>query len=117
MKKSVSFFCILLMLSGDILGQSTGDSLLVLQSRRLSNLLKDSLSLSTEEAEQLFTISLTLSQQKKAAFQLQDRALIGKQLQVIENSRDSLYQQVLRPELFELYKRKKVQLLNKSPKG
>ena len=67
--------------------------------------------LSDHTAGQMDQIIIQLTIQKKAAFRLADRASIGMRLQVIENSRDSLYGIILNAAQLEAYKRKKGQCL------
>jgi hypothetical protein len=93
------------------------DTLLESQAKNLSLIIKDSLALSTKETNAIYDINLQLAKQKKAAFELRDRALVGRQLQLLENSRDSLYSTVLKKNVFEKYLKSKKNLLSKGFKG
>lgn len=96
---------------------SEGDSILSVQAMNLAQTLKDSLHLSPKEMNDLYEINIQIAKQKKAVFKLQDRALVGRQLQLLENSRDSLYNSVLDKKAFEKYLKSKKNILAKGPKG
>lgn len=81
--------------------------------KKIAKQLKDSLNLTGSEMNQLFTINLSIHQQKKQLMSSgQNREVIGKGLQRIENTRDSLYKQVIPANKFELYRSKKRNLVN-----
>lgn len=76
--------------------------------------MKDSLLLSDAQRGQIYGINIRLHEQKMQARQqhANDRALIGKGLQQVENTRDSLYQGVLTAEQCLLYQQKKRSLIS-----
>lgn len=81
--------------------------------RKHAQAMKDSLNLTGQQMNQLYEINLSLHNQKKQAMTSgMTRDSIGRRLQQIEGSRDSLYRQVLPAEKFELYKSKKRRLIN-----
>lgn len=81
--------------------------------RKIAKQIKDSLDLTGAQLNQLVTINLSLHQQKQQLMRSgQSRDSIGKGLQRIENTRDSLYRQVIPVEKFELYRNKKRKLIN-----
>lgn len=74
---------------------------------------KDSLQLSYNEQIALKAININLFIQKQAARVANtNQSLLQKAVQQIENHRDSLYQLVLPPDKFVLYKTKKTSLLS-----
>jgi len=82
-------------------------------SKYLAERLRDSLSLTEKEYQELFKINLILEEQKKNARSMNEDILIKtKKVQKIENSRDSLYAIILNPKQLEAYKHRKSSLLN-----
>lgn len=81
--------------------------------KKIAEKIKDSLNLTGTQMSQLYEINLLLHNQKK---QMRASGLsrdsIGKGLQRIENTRDSLYKQIIPVEKFELYRTKKRRLVN-----
>lgn len=80
---------------------------------KIAQRLKDSLSLNDSQKQQLFSLNMRLHQQKQVIRQ-QYAGLdsMGYYMQKIENSRDSLYKQVLPEDKYLLYKQKKIKLVN-----
>ncbi|MBV7532830.1 hypothetical protein [Chitinophaga sp. sic0106] len=77
--------------------------------------MKDSLFVSSTQLDSLQIITIGLSQQKQAArLSTTDQELLRSKMQAIENSRDSLFRNVLTSEQFRLYKAKKGYFLNGS---
>src|SRR5688572_10814830 len=80
---------------------------------KIADKMKDSLGLDNQQRAKVFAINMELSKQKiQARGKSQDRAIVGKDLQRIEGSRDTLYHIILRPEQYVLYKQKKKSLVN-----
>lgn len=80
---------------------------------RIAQKMKDSLSLTDAQRQQIYTINMDITARKQAARAISnDRSHIGRQIQQIENSRDSLYKPVLGEEKFMLYKQKKTSLIS-----
>lgn len=80
---------------------------------KIADRMKDSLELSASQRESVYAINMQLAAQKDAARQAStDRKLVGRQLQRIENTRDSLFRPVLGEEKYLLYKQKKKGLIN-----
>ena len=81
--------------------------------RKIALKIKDSLNLNGNEMNQLEAINLSIHNQKKQAMASGlGRDSIGRRLQRIEGTRDSLYRQVLPADKFDLYKQKKKNLVN-----
>ncbi|MFT3824230.1 MAG: hypothetical protein QM731_09930 [Chitinophagaceae bacterium] len=82
--------------------------------QKIAQKMKDSLSLSTTQQQDLYTINLQLHQQKLTARSQNNGNLnaITVAIQHIENTRDSLYKPVLTAEQFTQYRQKKLNLLN-----
>lgn len=75
---------------------------------KIARKMKDSLLLTDQHKNQLYTLNMQLHQQKQIAFaRYRGSDSLRIHLQRIENSRDSLYSTVLPPEKFQLYKQKK----------
>ena len=69
---------------------------------------KDSLQLSPEQREKIFSVNMQLHNLKQEARnQWQSRDSVSRALQRIENTRDSLYRPILTRQQFELYRQKK----------
>jgi len=82
-------------------------------SKYLAERLRDSLTLTEKEYQELFKINLILEEQKKNARSMNEVILIKtKKVQKIENSRDSLYAIILNQKQLEIYKLRKNSLLN-----
>lgn len=80
---------------------------------KIADRMRDSLALNASQRESLYTINMQLAAQKDAARQAStDRQIVGRQLQRIENTRDSLFRPVLGEEKYLLYKQKKKSLIN-----
>ncbi|MFT3823037.1 MAG: hypothetical protein QM731_03920 [Chitinophagaceae bacterium] len=80
---------------------------------KIAQKMKDSLSLTTEQMQSIYTINMQLHQQKMAARQqYAGNPSLGNYIQKIENTRDSLYRPVLTDEKYQLYKSKKRNLVS-----
>jgi len=80
---------------------------------RITFRMKDSLDLSKEQMKKLFRINQKLEDEKSAIWKkYTDDNAIRKDLQAVENKRDSLYNTVFTKQQFILYKEKKMHLLN-----
>jgi hypothetical protein len=81
--------------------------------KKVAQKIKDSLNLTGQQMNQLADINLNVHNQKKQVMSSGwSRDSIGRQLQRIENTRDSLYKQVIPAEKFEAYRKKKRNLVN-----
>jgi hypothetical protein len=81
--------------------------------KRIAEKMKDSLSLTDDEQSRLYDINMLLHQQKVIAReQYEGNDSLGIKIQNIENTRDSLYREVLHEDRFILYKQKKTALIN-----
>jgi hypothetical protein len=112
MNFSVFFLTVLLFVSNQLEAQSH-DSLWIARSIKLTTLMKDSLSLSDIEKQQIGKVNYSIL--KDMAIYMKsnaDRSVIQKEIQRIENSRDSLYQSILSDEKFLKYLRIKYWLLS-----
>jgi hypothetical protein len=98
----ITFFC---------LGQQQ-DSLFMARSKKISDRLNDSLKLNKNEYARILTINQSIMEQKAKLMQSTgERSQIARQIQLVENSRDSLYQLALPPNKFERYRQLKPTLL------
>ncbi len=80
----------------------------------ISKAMKDSLKLSNKQQDDIYAINMQVHGSKLAARKLSlDRFIVSKDLQRIENSRDSLYSTVLNDKEFAEYKTKKKNLVKK----
>lgn len=81
---------------------------------KIAQKMKDTLSLSEAQKEQVLTINKQLHQQKQAIWQQHNQgdSLITVHIQRIENTRDSLYKAILTDEQFKIYRVKKRKLVN-----
>lgn len=80
---------------------------------RIADKMKDSLLLSTSQRNNIYSVNLYLNNQKQIARQkYSDTDSLRYHIQVIENSRDSLYKKIIYEEKYLLYKEKKRNLIN-----
>jgi hypothetical protein len=83
-----------------------------LVAERIATRMKDSLTLSTSQRAQLYSISLNIENQVKNVFRLYNGTdSLPVKLKLIEYTRDSLYRPILTDEQFNLYKMKKMSLV------
>jgi hypothetical protein len=81
--------------------------------RKQAQAMKDSLNLTGQQMNQLYDINLSLHNQKKQVLQSgMSRDSIGRRLQQIEGTRDSLYRAAIPVDKFEQYKNKKRRLIH-----
>jgi hypothetical protein len=80
---------------------------------KIANKMKDSLSLSDEQKALIYNINIKLSNEKLAVRQSYAHSdSLQIKMQRVENTRDSLYKEVLTAPQLELYKKKKRNLVN-----
>jgi hypothetical protein len=92
--------------------QSNGEGPSTQLANRIADKMRDSLSLSEKQRNEIFVINTQLQNKKKAARASgQNRESIGLALQQIENTRDSLYATVLSASEILVYKQKKRNLI------
>jgi hypothetical protein len=92
--------------------QSNGQDPATRLANRIADKMRDSLSLSQKQRNDIFVITTQLQDRKKAAMTSgQDRNNIGLALQQIENTRDSLYATVLSAAQIQIYNQKKRNLI------
>ncbi|MFT3822666.1 MAG: hypothetical protein QM731_02055 [Chitinophagaceae bacterium] len=103
-----TFFYLLVALSAS--AQSDAESV----SKKIAQRMKDSLALTAVQMQNIYDINMQLHQQRVAVWQQynNNRPQIQSHLQLIENTRDSLYKPVLTAEQFTQYRQKKLNLLN-----
>lgn len=78
----------------------------------IANRMKDSLSLTIQQTEKLFSANVWLHNQKQSLRGVITSAeTLRFEIQKVENKRDSLYQEVLTLEQFEIYQTKKISLI------
>jgi hypothetical protein len=75
--------------------------------------MKDSLSLTDAQKTQIYTLNMQLHDQKMGMRQqYAGNSLLREKIQLVENTRDSLYNTVLNEQQFNVYRQKKHNLLN-----
>lgn len=80
---------------------------------KIAGKMKDSLSLSVDQASRVKAINLRLSEEKmQKRQQHKEMSELRQQLQKVENTRDSLYKTILTVQQFQLYKQKKRTLVS-----
>ncbi len=80
---------------------------------KIADKMNDSLTLSQSQRAQVFAVSIQLHNEKTTVrYQFTDRIVVGKELQRIENARDSLFKSILSDQQYILYKQKKRSLVN-----
>ena len=80
---------------------------------RIAQRMKDTLQLSDTQRVQIYNFNMQLSQQKATMrSQYSNADSIKKKIQLVENSRDGLYQSILSNEKYQLYIEKKKRLVN-----
>lgn len=80
---------------------------------RIADKMRDSLTLSSQQRQQIYAINIRLSNQKmQARSRSQNRDSVGSALQQIENSRNSLYRAILTQQQFDRYRQKKRKLVS-----
>ena len=88
------------------------DSIIIARSKKITDRMNDSLRLNMNEYNKLLTINQSILEQKsKLMKSTGERSQISRQIQMVENSRDSLYQLVLPPKKYERYRQLKPTLL------
>ena len=108
MKVLMSF--LLVVCAYGVKGQ-TADSADLL-AEKIANRMRDSLGLTVSIRDSIFVINKQINSEKKEKMTSSgDYETVRKQIQQIENKRDSLYQAVLPTEKFLLYKQKKALLI------
>ncbi len=81
---------------------------------KIADAMKDSLNLNKKQRDEIYTINMDLYNKKTIARKAStDRAIVGKELQRIENTRDSLYKKILAEKEYDLYKQEKRNLVKK----
>lgn len=110
--KKIFVFAVLFLLAGvaRAQNQNTPEALVA---HKMANKVADSLGLTNQQRAKIFAINMELAKQKAEARKMTtDRAIIQKELQKIENSRDSLYKQILTTEQHSSYLKKKRNVIN-----
>jgi hypothetical protein len=86
------------------IAQNNEDSLIMRQSKIMSKRMEDSLGLSAPEYSKLVSINYEILKRKTTLMRSSgNRIETGRQVQIIENTRDSLYSAVLPAVKFERY--------------
>jgi len=112
MKFSLIIFCACLLFGSLSLNAQSTVSPGVKIAENIAGKMKDTLGLSNSQRDSIYAINIALHEKKMAAWQqnLASDAL-RRQLQIIENTRDSLYQRILNEPQFFLYRQKKNRLI------
>jgi hypothetical protein len=113
MYKVILIFILLTPFFNTAIAQANNQGAGVQLANRIADKLRDSLSLTSAQRDQLFSINMELHNRKMAARSgSQNRDSIGVLLQRIENKRDSLYGTILSEQQLLLYRQKKRYLIN-----
>jgi len=109
--KALIILFFLLLTAASSKSQNVQDSL----AYKIAERMKDSLSLSDLQKAKLYIINMQLNKDKAATRNLSvngDYNYMRKQMQAIENTRDSIYSQVLTNEQLRVYKQNKNKLVH-----
>ena len=112
MNKLIIFLGILFLTGINSFSQAD-NSVAVHLAHKMAKKMKDSLSLSAQQRQDLFQVNMNLHNSMQA-IRLENPPAdsLQKRIQRVEKTRDSLYQPVLGPEKYQLYLQKKRNLLN-----
>lgn len=91
-------------------GQSQTPAQLV--AAKIADKMRDSLDLSNQEREDIYDKNIWLHTQKMLARANYGHDTLRIQMQLIENNRDTLYKGILSVEKYELYRQKKMHIVN-----
>lgn len=81
--------------------------------KKIAQKMRDSLSLNNKQASEIFSINVQLARMKKEMrSRYTNTDSLRRSIQRVENKRDSLYQSVLNPAQYSLYRQKKRNLVN-----
>lgn len=84
-----------------------------LTANKIAQKMKDTLNLTAQQKNAIKNINMELHERKKKAREKStDRVIVGRDLQKIENKRDSLFKTVLTTEQYILYMKKKRKLVS-----
>lgn len=109
MKNALAIIALLIICAAAKAQQSPAEAL----AQKLATRLKDSLQLTEAHKTQLYNVNMqlhTLKQQRRQEYAGTDS--LAFKVQKVENMRDSMYQAILPPEKYLLYREKKRVLLN-----
>lgn len=109
MKRTSSIFVLLIICAATFAQQAPAEAL----AEKIAVRLKDSLQLTETQKMQLYNVNMQLhglKQQKRQQYSATDSLTF--KIQKVENMRDSMYQTILPPEKYLLYREKKRVLLN-----
>lgn len=107
------FVIAILFLIADVAKAQKQDTPEAQVAHKIADKMADSLGLNKQQRAKLFAINMELARKKaEARKKSTDRAVVQKQLQLIENSRDSLYKQVLTVDQHNSYLKKKRNVIN-----
>lgn len=110
MKKIIVFILCIIIGNNYVLAQQNPATQLA---EKIAKKMKDSLSLTGNQKNQVYDINMLLHNQKMAARQqYTDRDSVRFYLQRIEGKRDSLYKTILPDNKFQMYREKKRNLVN-----
>jgi hypothetical protein len=110
MKIKYLIIALILLSKNDVYSQQTITSDYI--SSRIADRMKDSLMLTMNQRNQIFSINVMLQNEKSSIRQLINSSdTIRIKIQLIENSRDSLYNTILSSQQYLLYREKKRNLI------
>ncbi len=114
MKTIILSICLFLLNLGSAYAQSNKQPMGVILAKHIADKMRDTLVLNNIQTGKIQAINIQLHEQKMKAMKSSDsRDSIGKQIQIIENTRDGFYKEVLTVEQFIIYKQKKRFLINR----
>jgi hypothetical protein len=112
LKISTIFFCCFLYTN---VARAQNDSVASQLSNHIAQKMKDTLGLSVQKQDQIYSINMNLHAQKSAIRQqYSHQDSIRVKIQRIENTRDSLYHTVISDSLYLIYRQKKPKLVTKN---
>ena len=109
MKRALSIFALVIICVAAKAQQTPAEAL----AEKIATRLQDSLQLTDAHKTQLYTVNMqlhTLKQQRRQQYASTDS--LAFKVQKVENMRDSMYQAILPPDKYLLYREKKRVLLN-----
>lgn len=112
--KLLVIFALVLVTGYNAVGQvNNGNSVAENLAKKIADKMKDTLALTEQQRNSIFEINMQIHNRKmEKRKQYANDPLMGNQLQRVENTRDSLYRNVLPEDKFILYKKKKPNMMN-----
>jgi hypothetical protein len=106
-------FAMIVIISTSASSQDGAQSAAITQARAMAKRVADSLALNPQIENKLFEENLRINRMKNDAWKLSGSSVIRKELQRIENMRDSIYMTIIPESVFARYKQLKPVLIQK----